>query len=298
MLLAAGANPNDNESLYHSTEARDLTCMRMLLEGGARVEGTNAVHHILDRDELDGLKLLLAHVQDFPALTSTIGNPLLWAIRRHRSRAHVEALLAAGADPHSETQQGISAYRLALQNGLPEVAEALAQAGAGPAAEDTLSVAEQFLAACARADETEARRMLTARPDLFQSLSPSQLKQLPKLMEGRAADAVKVMVELGWPIAVPGGDWSASALNLAVFQGNAEMARFLLEHGASWTERHGYGDNVHGTLQWASRNNDPQAGDWIGCAQALLDHGMPIDLRGNYSDEVAAYFAAQRASKL
>ncbi|HEX4157761.1 MAG TPA: hypothetical protein VHY79_04740, partial [Rhizomicrobium sp.] len=55
MLLDAGANPNDNESLYHSTETVDLTCMRLLLEGGARVEGTNAVHHILDRDELEGL---------------------------------------------------------------------------------------------------------------------------------------------------------------------------------------------------------------------------------------------------
>ena len=103
------------------------------------MDGTNAVHHILDRDELDGLKLLLAWVKDFHALTSTIGNPLIWAIRRHRSRAHIEALLAAGADPHVKTAQGVSAYRFALQNGLPEVAEALAHAGAGPSAGETLT---------------------------------------------------------------------------------------------------------------------------------------------------------------
>ncbi|HEX5226342.1 MAG TPA: hypothetical protein VFW44_01470 [Bryobacteraceae bacterium] len=295
MLLEAGADPNDNESLYHATESLDPTCTRLLLESGARVEGSNAVHHMLDRDDLDGLKLLLAYVKDFAALTSTIGSPLIWAIRRHRSRAHVEALLAAGADPHVQTAFGTSAYRYALRTGLPEVAEALAQAGAGPAAGEALSIEDQFVAACASGNETEARRMLAERPGIFQSLSDSQLRQLPQLMEGRATDAVKLMVEIGWPIAVRGGDWSASALNLAVFQGNAEMTRFLLEHGASWTEPHGHGDNVNGTLQWASRNHDPEWGDWVGCAKALVEHGMPADLQGRYSEEVEEFLAAERA---
>lgn len=291
ILLEAGANPNDNESLYHSMETHDLACARLLLEAGAKVEGTNALHHQLDTDNLEGLRLLLQYTKDANDPGSGIGRPLLWAIRRGRSAAHVEALLAAGADPHVATKNGASAYRFALQCGLPEVAQVLKRAGAG----EELPIEDQFVAACACCDEPEARRILAMRPEIFRELSGTQLQQLPNLTEARNRNAVRLMVKLGWPIATRGGDWDASALNLAVFQGDAELTRFLLEQGASWTERHGHGDNVHGTLCWASRNHDPEEGDWVGCARALVDHGMPIlEIEGEYSEEVAEFLAAER----
>src|SRR3954447_13486088 len=48
LLLEAGADPNDDESVYHATETGDDTCLRLLLDAGARVEGTNALAHCLD----------------------------------------------------------------------------------------------------------------------------------------------------------------------------------------------------------------------------------------------------------
>jgi hypothetical protein len=141
--------------------------------------------------------------------------------------------------------------------------------------EANVSEEEQFIAACARGDEATARSIQSRRSDLPGALSGAQLRLLPELAGEGSRAAVEVMVKLGWPIAATGGDWQASALNHAVFRGDAALTRFLLEHGASWREQHGFGDNACGTLGWASVNVPVEGGDWVGCTEALLAHGMP-----------------------
>jgi ankyrin repeat protein len=140
VLLEAGANPNDNESLYHSVESRDLACTRLLLKAGARVTGTNALFRVLDFDNLEGLKLLLANGGDANERSGGLNCPIHHALRRRRSLAHVEALLEAGADPTATTRDGVTPYRLALRYGLPEIAARL------PGGEQ-LSLEDQFVAA-------------------------------------------------------------------------------------------------------------------------------------------------------
>ncbi len=276
MLLNAGADPNDGKSLYHSLENPD--CTRVLLRHGARVAGTNALRRALDMPEPAALELLLAHGGDpnEPAgegPTKIWGAPLLRAIAVRRSPRHIAALLAAGADPLARTPGGISAYRLAMQAGLTDVAELLRAAGAT----ETLTPDEAFVAACARADAVAAQRIQARHPGLPSSLPADRLRLMPDAAAWGSGEAVKVMVECGWPIDAHGGDWDATALNHAVFRGDPELTGFLLAHGASWRERHGHGGDVIGTLSWASVNKPTGIGDpdWNGCARALMVHGLP-----------------------
>ena len=302
VLLAAGANPNDGESLYHALESRE--CTRLLLEAGARVTGSNALYRVLDRDDVEALQLLLAHGGDPNEGVENGGwsRPLLWAIRRRRSPAHIAALLQAGADPAARMADGTDAATLAWRMGLPAVAAVLGAPDATP----VQTPAERFAAACANADEAQARQLQALHPELPGALPAPLLRLLPELSAQGCTQAVQCMVRLGWPIATRGGDWDASALNHAVFRGDAALARFLLAHGAQWTEEHGFGSNCCGTLSWASCNTPDAEGaaqDWVGCAQALVAHGMPAarpdplsaesvllgDGRVRFSDEVTAF---------
>ena len=181
MLLSAGADGNDNESLYHSLEDPnpDLPCTRLLLDAGTRVAGSNALAKVLDVDNLAGLELLLAHTEHGDP---DLGRILHWAIYRGRSAAHVRAILDAGADPGALNVDKLTAHRHAANFALPEVMRLLQQGGSGEPQTDE----ERFVTACARADENEARRLIAARPELFTTLTPAQLKQLPNLaMAGR-----------------------------------------------------------------------------------------------------------------
>jgi hypothetical protein len=280
LLLDAGADPNDNESVYHATEESSLTCLKLLLASGARAKGTNALNHSLDRDALECTQLLLEAGAD-----PNEGNapPLHWAIRHRRSMAHIDALLAAGADPRLANHHGLTPFRAALLYGLPEVAAKLREITG-----ESVNEVDAFVSACARGDREEAERLRRPVPPIYAVM-------LPEAVASGNYRGAKLMVEMGWPVAARGGDWNATALNLAVFRGDPAMVKFLLEHGSSWEEKHGFGDNVCGTLSYASVERPHHFGNWLACAKALVEvGGMPVPSLEEYrfSPEVREYFGA------
>ena len=128
LLLEHGAEPNDNDSLYHSVESPDDACTRLLLEHGATVVGTNALWHALDYDRIERVRLLLEHGGDpneashWPALHH--------AVTRGRSPAFLRLLVAHGADPAARDPKGRTAYQHAFRRGLEDVAQTLLELGA------------------------------------------------------------------------------------------------------------------------------------------------------------------------
>ncbi|MBV8830146.1 MAG: hypothetical protein JO108_13040 [Acidobacteriaceae bacterium] len=283
ILLDAGADPNDNESLYHSLESRGSTCTRLLLDRGARVDGTNAIARAIDYGKLEDLQLMLQH--------DGVARERPWihhAILRGRPFEYVTTLVRAGADLRANDRDGNSLYRYAQVHGRSDVVEILHAAGI----EEPLTEEEQFVAACARGDYASARHIREALPDIFSRLTCRQLQALPEQAGTGNERAVRTMLGLGWPVDIKAA-WSATALNLAVYRGDASMVHRLLDSGADWRIEHGFGDNVWGTLAHASRDDieDPSAPrNYLGCAKALIAHNVPTpDRKYKFSDELDAY---------
>jgi ankyrin repeat protein len=284
LLLDAGANPDDNESLYHSVEASDDTCTKLLLAAGARVNGTNALGRVLDFDRLDRLKMLLAHGGDPDEKPWTHH-----AILRGRSLAHIQAMLEAGADPNGKREDGTSLYASAALFGRTDVVALLESLGV----KEDLPAEAAFIAACSRGDLDAAERIKSKHPDILERLSARQLQLMPDLAAIGRIDAVRTMLAVGWPREIKTA-WQATALNLAIFQGDAELVALLLDEGADWRTMHGFGDNALGTLSFACQADeiaDPAPRDYVGCARELLTHGVPKSEfeRYGFSTEVADY---------
>ena len=153
VLLEAGADPDDGESVYHAACADDPACLRLLLEAGATAAGTNALAAALDEERPEHVALLLDAGAD-PAE----GALLAHAVRRGRSPAVLRLLAGRGADvdrPGGETWRGAvplrTPYQHAVLRGRDDQAEALAELGAST----DVDPADRRLGALARGERPD-----------------------------------------------------------------------------------------------------------------------------------------------
>jgi ankyrin repeat protein len=269
-LLQAGAQPNDGESLYHATEQADLGFVAALVAAGARWPGTNALLRLLDQAPLPALHQALALGAD-PNERGPGGQAALHhALLRGRPAVFVQALLDHGADPRQTDDVGHDAAWFARRAGdVATLAVLQARGAAGP-----VDAHQAFLAACAAGDEASARAHLAQHPQALAQCSEEDLRLLPDQAQRGHAASVRLMLALGWPVAVR-GDWDASALNQAAFRGDAALVALLIAHGARWDEPNGFGGDALGSCLHAACNGLAPDGDHAAVLAQLLAQGAP-----------------------
>jgi ankyrin repeat protein len=269
VLLEAGAETDDGESVYHSTEAESPECLRLLLEHGAAVNGTNALPHALDEDRIEPVRMLLESGAD-PNECASVAH----AIRRGRGPEFVRLLHDHGADldrPGGETWRGDvplrTPYAHAVLRGRADVAETLVELGAST----ELPPEDAAVAAIARGER--AATPLPARPD-----PDMQEVLILSALDGRL-DLVLEVWDLGAQ-GVVGGSPPGTLLHHAAWVGDAAVVSALLERGAD--ARAETSDLFATPLAWAvhaSQFFEREQRDHVAVAELLVDAGAELEPR-------------------
>ncbi len=269
-LLEAGANPNDNESLYHSTEHPDLECVRLLLAHGASPHRTNALRHMLDREDVDGVRLLLSAGADPNEKNAAGETSLHWAVWRGRGPAVVAALIDGGADLDARRRDGRTAYAMAVQRGQQDIADLLAQRGAST----DVSALDRLLGACMQAAPGDFERLIAGARGL--SLSSHEQRLLADLAMSHSTAGVRAMLELGCPVDAR-GEHGATGLHWACWKGYPDLVQLLLERGAPLTvEDWQFHSTPPGWFGHGVRNCGEPGADYPAVARLLLDAGATL----------------------
>lgn len=235
LLLDAGADPNDNQAFYNRMFRPDDSHLGPLLSRGA-----GQPHPSPWRDRLGTA---------YPSPEEMVGEHLRSAAEKGFDD-RVRMLVAHGIDPNTVGYHPIlgdqTAYEIAVRNGHRRAAELLAEAGGHS---DRIDELDLLLAAAFASDREAVERLRssdlpTRRPDAMRLAA-----------EQHDVAALTLLLELGYAVDAAGHN-RTTALHEAALRGDAEMCRWLLEHGADrtvtdarfsatpagWAEHAGHGD--------------------------------------------------------
>ena len=281
LLLEAGANPTDGESVFHAAERFHEDALVLLREFGVQLNhvgewGNTPLYFLLRWHDLAnddkvarGVDWLLDNGAD-PNVASgkEQENSLHVASRRGQPIGVIEKLLAHGANVGLRRGDGATAWRLAKRNGYDEIAQLLESAGAAP---EPFSPTDELLAACGRGDVDAARRLS----------SPASVSSLPRsdrAMLGEAAAAGRVLtveacIAAGFDVNEV-NDRAATPLHEAAINGFHEIVSALIAAGSDLTRR----DPEHNAtpLGWAIFGADYVAnrgGDYEKTIRAFVEAG-------------------------
>jgi ankyrin repeat protein len=283
LLLERGAMPDD-EDLYLACFGDDeRESLRLLLARMPDVSETTALSAPISTGDIEAVRMLLDAGADpnrpMPAelFGTGHGTELTWpavygAVRFGCDAELVDLLLARGASPGTAGPDGRSPYRVAMSQGRTDLAALLQRHGA----RDDATAAERFLSACLRGDQAGARELIAVDPGLVDQLTEDERGAIELAAERGDTEAVRLMLDLGFPIDARRGDHGSTALHAAAYSGSADTARLLLDRGADIEARDITWDST--PLEWAKvgsgfRPQTSPSPDWAATVRVLLDAG-------------------------
>ena len=213
ILIEAGADPNDAQTLYNRMFSRDDEHLRFLFTHGLGKDRDRPWHRLLGEQSRGWVSN--------PA--SMLAYQLQWAARwNYLDR--VKLLVENGADVNrpSNRPDARSPYREAVYHGNESIAAYLADHGAELY---TLDDADRFAGACISGDRDRARALLARSPSLIEDLGDRGMALMENAVGSDNRDAVRLMVELGF-------DPETCGMHEAARHGYLEMVKLLIELGS------------------------------------------------------------------
>jgi ankyrin repeat protein len=247
LLLERGAEPNDEEAVYHSPESYDNDAMIAIVETGKLIKENLSVMLIrkLDWHDYDGLKYMLDHGADPNGERKRGWYALHHSLMRANGLLFIELLLDHGADPLL-MKNGFNAVSLAACEGRADVLQLLKQRGVSVQLQGIYKLIE----ACAEADTNTINAMVTESPALVQQLLLMGGELLSRFSVGGNAAGVEQLLKLGIPADAPyrmgdgyyGIPTSSLAIHVAAWRGYPAIVQILIDAGSPVDEpdKHGH----------------------------------------------------------
>lgn len=131
--------------------------------------------------------------------------------------------------------------------------------------------------ACELGDFDTFRRALADRPDFVSTLSDDMARKLPEAAQSNNVQAVRLMLEAGWPVNTP-AEMGATALHWAAFNGNSEMTADILRFGPALELKSAeYPGSALSWAIYASGNGwRRDTGDFVTVVRLLLEAGAIV----------------------
>ena len=216
ILIEAGADPNDAQTLYNRMFSRNDEHLRFLFAHGLGKEENRPWHRLLGEQS----RGWVASPGDMLAYQ------LQWAARWNYPE-RVRLLTDNGADVNrpSHRSDARTPYGEAIYHGNEAIAEYLAACGAETFPLDEL---DRFAGACISGDGDRARALLSRDPSLIEKPGERGKALMENAVGSDNRNAVRLMAELGF-------DLNASGMHEAARYGHLDMIKLLVELGADAT---------------------------------------------------------------